>query len=151
MRVLGIDPGCGHVEWHAWLHVPSVANRREHWAAKARRAREHRATAKAMTADAMNRQSVSGKRIVVTITRMGRTLDSDNLASACKAIRDGIADALGIDDGDARIEWRYAQGKAPAKPEALKYRRPAPSLISVAIDWGAAMIAQQGHIENGGK
>ena len=38
-----------------------------------------------------------------------RRLDSDNLASACKNARDGIAAALGVDDGDERIEWRYEQ------------------------------------------
>jgi hypothetical protein len=57
-----------------------------------------------------------GGRIVVTLTRLGgRGLDSDNLAGAYKAIRDGVADWLGIDDGDDRIEWRYAQEPGGAK------------------------------------
>ena len=36
-------------------------------------------------------------------------MDDDNLATACKHIRDGCADALGIDDGDSRIKWMYKE------------------------------------------
>ena len=55
---------------------------------------------------------MNGKSLVVTLTRIGaRKLDSDNLARSMKAVRDGIADALGIDDGSDRIEWKYAQEK----------------------------------------
>lgn len=50
---------------------------------------------------------------VVTITRLSaRELDSDNLESSQKAVRDGVADALGIDDRDPRVTWLYAQEKA---------------------------------------
>lgn len=38
-------------------------------------------------------------------------LDDDNLRSALKAVRDGIAEKLGIDDRDPRVEWRYGQRK----------------------------------------
>ena len=49
----------------------------------------------------------------VTITRLGpRKLDSDNLATSAKGLRDGIADKLGVDDGDERITWCYAQEKS---------------------------------------
>jgi hypothetical protein len=54
------------------------------------------------------------ERVVVTITRVSpRALDGDNLQRACKAVRDGVADALGCDDRDKCIEWRYAQLKGP--------------------------------------
>lgn len=36
-------------------------------------------------------------------------LDSDNLQSALKGVRDGIADALGVKDNDPRVEWEYGQ------------------------------------------
>jgi len=36
-------------------------------------------------------------------------LDSDNVCSALKAVRDGIADGLGINDGDKRTKWVYDQ------------------------------------------
>ena len=34
---------------------------------------------------------------------------SDNLAAALKHVRDGVADALGMDDGDPRLVWLYGQ------------------------------------------
>lgn len=53
--------------------------------------------------------------IAVRLTRHAPSdgLDDDNLRSAFKAIRDGIADALRIDDGDRRIAFEYAQRRAP--------------------------------------
>ncbi len=53
--------------------------------------------------------------VVVTITRVAPAeLDDDNLASAAKAVRDGVADALGCDDGAKTwVAWRYEQRKAP--------------------------------------
>jgi hypothetical protein len=55
-----------------------------------------------------------GGPFVVTLTRLGvRTLDGDNLQGAFKATRDGVAEAMGVDDGDeARVSWEYAQEKA---------------------------------------
>lgn len=50
-----------------------------------------------------------GVAVVVTIIRVGKELDSDNLQSACKGLRDGIADTLGVDDRDPRVRWEYAQ------------------------------------------
>lgn len=47
----------------------------------------------------------------VTLTRVGaKRMDSDGLASSLKVVRDGIADWLGVDDGDVeRVRWRYRQ------------------------------------------
>jgi hypothetical protein len=47
----------------------------------------------------------------VRLIRVGsRRLDSDNLQSAFKAIRDAVASWLGVDDGDyARVRWSYSQ------------------------------------------
>lgn len=45
---------------------------------------------------------------VITLTRLGgKRLDSDNLARSMKAVQDAVAEWLGIDDGDERIEWKY--------------------------------------------
>lgn len=38
-----------------------------------------------------------------------RRMDCDNLAGALKSLRDGLAKALEIDDGDPRIRWEYDQ------------------------------------------
>lgn len=51
---------------------------------------------------------------LVTFTRVSRgELDDDNLPSAFKAIRDGIAKLLGRDDSprEKRVRWAYAQMK----------------------------------------
>lgn len=48
----------------------------------------------------------------VRITRISPgTLDTDGLAAACKQVRDGVADALGINDAQPDGWWRYAQAK----------------------------------------
>ena len=46
-------------------------------------------------------------------------LDSDNLASSLKAVRDGVADAMGVDDGCSRIQWCYAQRKGKPREYAV--------------------------------
>lgn len=54
--------------------------------------------------------------ITVTITRHSAgELDGDNLQGGVKAVRDGIADWLGVPDNDPRVTWLYAQ--APAAPK----------------------------------
>jgi hypothetical protein len=58
--------------------------------------------------------------VVVTITRVSpRLLDDDNLRGALKAVRDGIADALGVDDRDERVRWRYRQIRGTVKYHAV--------------------------------
>ena len=90
----------------------SEANSRGHTRAKAKRVASQRS---AITATLR----VMGGAVVplpcrVGITRLApRTLDDDNLASACKAVRDGVAEWLGIDDRDPRVEWSVAQEKGP--------------------------------------
>ncbi len=49
---------------------------------------------------------------LVTLTRLSvGTMDDDGVVGALKAVRDGVADALGIDDADPRVTWRYDQKK----------------------------------------
>lgn len=51
--------------------------------------------------------------VAVRIVREApRPLDDDNLAAACKSFRDGIADALGVDDRDPRVVWVVDQAKS---------------------------------------
>lgn len=48
----------------------------------------------------------------ITLTRLtssSRFVDDDNLQGVLKAVRDGIADRLRVDDADPRIEWKYQQ------------------------------------------
>jgi hypothetical protein len=85
------------------IQTVSEANRRDHWAEKAKRAKLHRMTARICCPGA-------DLPCLVTMTRCSpRALDDDNLRSALKHARDGIADKLGVDDRDPRVEWKYAQ------------------------------------------
>lgn len=56
--------------------------------------------------------------------KAARMLDSDNLAGAFKAVRDGVAEAMGIDDGSERLEWRYAQTQGEDVGKAAWRRGP---------------------------
>lgn len=57
---------------------------------------------------------------VVELTRISPGyLDDDNLRGAFKAHRDGVADWLGIDDRDDRVQWRYAQRGCPLREAAF--------------------------------
>ncbi len=67
---------------------------------------------RALDADAPKQKSCDSSvaRVRVLIVRYGHhLLDDDNLVFAHKALRDGIASVMSVDDGDVRIEWRYAQ------------------------------------------
>lgn len=93
-------------EYQIPIRLASVANLREHWAAKYRRTKKHREAA-----------IMIGKHkppCTVEIVRVApRKLDGDNLQAAAKALRDGIADRLGVDDADPSVTWEYAQQKGP--------------------------------------
>lgn len=113
------------------LVLPSTANLREHWRARARRAKAHRSIAWAHVSPVLLRHAVAlrsalaGSGVTVRITRVApRPLDDDNLATACKAMRDGITDALrafGVrDDRDARVRWEYAQGRGVPRQRVVR-------------------------------
>ena len=116
----------------------SITNRREHWARRAERARSHRQGAMwTIKAASMTAGGFGPPPYEVTLTRVGpRPLDDDNLRGALKSVRDGIADAFGMDDRDPRVTWLYGQRKAPSRfsgveiairAEADAKRRPGPS------------------------
>jgi hypothetical protein len=104
------------------LALPSTANLREHWGDKAKRVKAQRAAVTLAFRDASVRVGLrmvaaemsKGAKAVVTLTRVApRKLDDDNLASACKGVRDSVAEAIGIDDGSPRIGWHYRQERGP--------------------------------------
>lgn len=91
------------------LHTTTESNAKGHWRTKARRARTQRNGTQLVVAAYLRGRNVAGP-MVVTFTRVSaRALDDDNLSSAFKHVRDGVADALGIDDRDPRVSWRYEQ------------------------------------------
>ena len=88
-------------------------NAREHWRKKAYRAKKQREGACIETANALLAQKlwIIRKPYEVRIVRLGpRRMDNDNLVGSAKHVRDGIADALGVDDGDESVvRWVYGQ------------------------------------------
>lgn len=96
------------------LRLGRGGNDRQHWRAKARTKKAER------EAVAWQFRMVSAPKItpicVVTITRIapGNGLDDDNLAGACKHVRDEIAHWLGVDDKRSDIvRYAYAQARGP--------------------------------------
>jgi len=100
-------------------NLPSAANLREVWQVKARRVRQQRD---------LVRMFIGGKPrptlpVVVTLTRIApRALDDDNLSGAFKAIRDEIADWLGVKDNHPGIVWAYTQERGVPKEYAIRVR-----------------------------
>ena len=88
------------------IRIISEANQRGHWAKSAGRKALHRRTASAIL---QRHARPTAEKITITLTRFApRRLDSDNLQFGFKAVRDGVADWLGIDDGSPRLTWAYA-------------------------------------------
>jgi hypothetical protein len=101
------------------LKIESTLNKREHWGARRKRAKQHRDSA--YWGLAASKVRLPDLPQVIRLTRIApRELDTDNLAGGFKSIRDGIADWLLIDDKDKRVEWRYAQEVGKPKEYACR-------------------------------
>lgn len=99
------------IEFTLPLRLNSSLNKREHWRVTNQRKQLQRGMAQAEVTMARVVYRVEAP-FVVTLTRIGkRNLDAhDNLRDACKFVVDGIAKALGVDDGDtSAVRWEYAQ------------------------------------------
>ena len=86
-------------------------NEREHPQAKAKRvAQERGVTRLACNAPCAQFRARPPERMTITLTRIGpKAFDSDNNVGALKHVRDGVADALSLDDADPRLTWVYLQ------------------------------------------
>jgi hypothetical protein len=49
-----------------------------------------------------------------------RALDDDNLRGALKAARDGVSDAMGVNDRDPRVTWLYGQRRGSTGQYAVE-------------------------------
>jgi hypothetical protein len=105
------------------LKLESESNTRDGWRAKAYRTKVARHAAEMHTRAALSGRKLSAP-IAITLWRVGpRRLDPGNCEASFKAVQDGVADALGIDDGDPRLTWRYEQASpGPLRPGERKYR-----------------------------
>lgn len=99
------------------IKTVSEANRasHEHWRKRCRRAKQQRAVANALLQEELHLCGWQEEWIVtnITFTRIApRYLDPGvNLPSAFKAIEDGIADALGVNDRDWQPTYQQRKGK----------------------------------------
>lgn len=96
------------MRFHVPIKLPSLANTRLHWRRMvALKKRQREATKICLLT---SKQAIPDPPLLITITRVGpRRLDDDNLASACKYVRDQIAGEVGVDDGSDQYTWRYEQ------------------------------------------
>lgn len=108
------------------FRIASVANLREHWAAKATRVKRQRESTALMCRVELHRRNLGAPsagfdRLVVRLVRVAPLeLDDDNLSSALKACRDGVADALGVNDRDPRVTWLVDQEKGKLKTYCVR-------------------------------
>lgn len=104
------------------VRTVSEANMCEHWSKRYKRSKSQKKTV-SMHLEGVFKSNAFTLPCKVILTRVGkRRLDSDNLASSLKYVRDAIAEWLvdsegklapGQADGDERIEWIYKQEIGP--------------------------------------
>lgn len=102
------------------LNGPGGTTKGARYAANERR-RAERMKGRTLGERLINRYGAS-TFIVVVLTRVSpKAFDSDNLEAAFKSVRDGMAEAWGINDADPRVTWvtDWRKGKAHAVEAAL--------------------------------
>lgn len=107
------------------IRTVSESNARGHWSRRAKRTRDARGLVKLVLGARVSSAPLrfpSPMLLAVVLTRIApRALDGhDNLRAALKGCVDGVADWLGIDDRDPRVEWRYAQQRGAARQYAVR-------------------------------
>lgn len=87
-------------------------NDRTHWSKRARINKRHRGTACLFVRSAIRTAHMTLPATVHLVRLSSMFLDDDNLQGALKSIRDGVADAFGVDDGrKSPLTFTYAQAK----------------------------------------
>lgn len=99
------------------VRLQTESNTNGHWAPKAARAKIQKLTVRQVLGgfSPLMRASLP---LVVTLVKVGpgtKKMDSDNLPSSAKHVRDAVAEIVGVDDGrDDVVEYRYAQRRGPS-------------------------------------
>ena len=107
-------------------------NAHQHWRERHRRSKAARNALSAVTRvhlmrhvklnDVLHLRANTPGFIVVVLERVSpkHLDDGDNLSSAMKSARDGVADALGIDDGPlTSVQWLYSQRRGAVREHAI--------------------------------
>lgn len=101
------------------IATKNPTNTREHWSARAKRNKAHRgAVTLVLRQCALGEVFTAlnvGDTVRVTMTRVSpRRMDDDGAVAALKSVRDSVAAFFGVDDGDARWDWRVVQARGEA-------------------------------------
>lgn len=92
--------------------------------ARSRDRAAHRGCARVLVLAKMRELRLSPLELVPCVVKLTRVsagkMDDDGLAASCKGIRDGIADALQVDDGGPFVRFVYEQRKGPKKRYAVE-------------------------------
>ena len=113
------------------LKTVSEANNHEHWSKQHKR---HKGQKTTVRFSLLEWQIPKKLPVTVTMTRLStcKMMDSDNLQSAFKYIRDAISEylipgtAAGHADSDPRITWQYDQVKSKLLGIRLIFEYPFP-------------------------
>jgi hypothetical protein len=114
----------GHVfSFNIQMRTTTGLNARESWQVRHRRTKKERASVaghlvtRARQFEGLLRSHLGdGGALSITLTRISpspRRADNDNATAGLKAVRDQLAAWLGVDDGDGRLTWLYAQERGP--------------------------------------
>jgi len=110
-----------------------------HWSVGAKERREHRARASwTVRSMLIPTRGQSYSISLIRITPAAKGFDFDGLVASFKAVRDGVADALGYtDDSDPRLTWSYAHRKGEPKEHAVEI------VVEVPVRDGLAELEAQ--------
>lgn len=97
-----------------WPPKELSPNARVHWSVKARKAKAYRAACYLLTKQALIK-APDGRAVLSLcfVPPDRRARDDDNLVAAFKAGRDGIAEALGVDDRQFVTEFLMSDSTYP--------------------------------------
>ena len=107
--------------WLLPIRVVNTANRREHWAVKAKRNAAHRRAVGLVLGTGV--YPAPPLPVVVTLTRIApKAFDFDGTVVSMKAVRDQVAAHYGVDDGpkEKRIQWEYAERRGAVREYAVE-------------------------------
>lgn len=123
-----------------WLPVATRNPTNERGATKWRGARDAwvRATTTRVVAPVFAQHRVTVPCAVVLVRIAPRGLDSDNAEASLKRVRDGVADALGVDDADPRVSWVVEQRKGPSKTRGVIVEVYPRGLAATKVEWKPA-------------
>lgn len=88
-----------------WPYPALWPNKRPHWSAKAKATRDYRQLA-ALT---LRGATMGPVRIIWCPKPTGPFPDRDNAIAACKALQDGIADAMRVNDSKLTVSYAFGE------------------------------------------